>query len=95
LTQKRAARNLGQFTIDITNTAATPAIGPVGSYDEYGINLSTITTTGALVYGWLGGKERAQDTTGLILMGARLYNNITGHFTSIDPVPGGNTTAYT
>ena len=28
-------------------------------------------------------------------MGARLYNNITGHFTSVDPVPGGNTTAYT
>jgi hypothetical protein len=27
-------------------------------------------------------------------MGARLYNSLTGLFTSIDPVPGGNTTAY-
>jgi hypothetical protein len=28
-------------------------------------------------------------------MGARLYNKVTGLFTSVDPVPGGNTTAYT
>jgi hypothetical protein len=27
-------------------------------------------------------------------MGARLYNAVTGQFTSRDPVPGGNTTAY-
>ncbi|MFC8923044.1 RHS repeat-associated core domain-containing protein [Cellulosimicrobium sp. NPDC057127] len=47
-----------------------------------------------MTYGWLGGKERAQDTTGLTLMGARLYNPTTGLFTSVDPVPGGNTTAY-
>lgn len=28
-------------------------------------------------------------------MGAHLYNSVTGSFTSIDPVAGGNTTAYT
>jgi type IV pilus biogenesis protein CpaD/CtpE len=28
-------------------------------------------------------------------MGARLYNPTTGHFTSRDPVTGGNTTSYT
>jgi hypothetical protein len=28
-------------------------------------------------------------------MGARLYNKVTGLFTSVDPVTGGNTTAYT
>ncbi|NCT92015.1 hypothetical protein GXB85_13795, partial [Cellulomonas sp. APG4] len=39
-------------------------------------------------------KERATDTTGLLLMGARLYNPTTGLFTSVDPVVGGNTTAY-
>ena len=44
--------------------------------------------------GWLGGKQRAQDTTSLILMGQRLYNTVTGLFTSVDPVPGGNTTDY-
>ncbi|XBH21111.1 DNRLRE domain-containing protein [Jonesiaceae bacterium BS-20] len=82
-------------TIDITNSTQTPTMGPVGTYDEYGISITQAGSTGALNYGWLGGKERAQDTTGLILMGARLYNNISGHFTSVDPVPGGNTTAYT
>lgn len=28
-------------------------------------------------------------------MGVRLYNSVTGHFTSVDPVIGGNTTRYT
>ncbi|WP_425956138.1 RHS repeat-associated core domain-containing protein [Xylanimonas sp. McL0601] len=51
--------------------------------------------TGALAYGWLGAKQRATDVSGLVLMGARLYNAVTGQFTSRDPVPGGNTTAYT
>ena len=27
-------------------------------------------------------------------MGARLYNNVTGHFSSTDPVSGGSTTEY-
>ncbi|MFC3404081.1 hypothetical protein, partial [Brachybacterium conglomeratum] len=30
----------------------------------------------------------------LTLMGVRFYNRITGAFTSVDPVPGGNATAY-
>lgn len=53
------------------------------------------TPTGAITYGWFGGNERAQDATGLTLVGARLYNPTTGLFTSADPVPGGRTTAYT
>jgi RHS repeat-associated protein len=32
---------------------------------------------------------------GLILMGARLYNNMTGRFESPDPIRGGNSNAYT
>lgn len=56
---------------------------------------TTTAATGALSYGWLGAKQRATDTTGLTLMGARLYNPTTGQFTSTDPVPGGNTTPYT
>ncbi|XBH23007.1 RHS repeat-associated core domain-containing protein [Jonesiaceae bacterium BS-20] len=81
-------------TVDITDANQSPTIGLVGTYDEYGITITNPGSTGSLNYSWLGGKERAQDTTGLILMGERLYNNITGHFTSVDPVPGGNTTAY-
>lgn len=50
--------------------------------------------TGATTYGWHGADQRAVDTSGLILMGARLYNSVTGLFTSRDPVEGGNTTSY-
>lgn len=40
------------------------------------------------------GKQRATDPSGLVLMGARLYNPFTGQFTGSDPVYGGNSTAY-
>ncbi|WP_153022609.1 DNRLRE domain-containing protein [Luteimicrobium xylanilyticum] len=68
------------------------------TYDEDG-NLTagqatSPVNTGALTYGYLGAKQRATDTTGLILMGARLFNPATGQFTSMDPVAGGNSTAY-
>jgi RHS repeat-associated protein len=32
---------------------------------------------------------------GLTLMGVRLYNPVTGLFTSLDPVEGGNANAHT
>jgi RHS repeat-associated protein len=64
------------------------------SFDEYGNKLaaSDTKTTGALNHAWLGGKERATDLSGLVLMGVRLYSSVTGQFTSVDPVKGGNTT---
>jgi RHS repeat-associated protein len=47
-------------------------------------------------YTWLGGKRRSDDTLdSLLLMGARLYNPITGRFLTRDPVPGGNDNPYT
>jgi|GEM_PF-2238460 len=68
----------------------------LGLYDEYGNTITTSETlhSGALPYGWLGGKERATDVSGLMLMGVRLYNSVTGQFTSVDPIVGGNSTAY-
>jgi RHS repeat-associated protein len=63
-------------------------------------NSDAVSTPNAILngegpgYGWLGAKERATDPSGLLLMGARLYNPATGAFTSTDPVFGGNTTAY-
>jgi len=77
--------------------------------DEYGnpLNPASVGTTatnpdgtgaadatGGLGYGWTGAAQRATTETGIVLMGARLYNPVTGQFTSIDSVFGGNTTAY-
>lgn len=73
------------------------SIGGYSDYDEYGRPLAGTSKpdTGGFSYGWLGDKERAADeATGLILMGVRVYNVATGLFTSVDPVEGGNSTAY-
>ncbi len=85
---------LGSVATTITLTHGGTTIGALGSYDEYGNTITEGPDTGTLDYGWLGAKERATDPTGLLLMGARLYNSVTGLFTSVDPVTGGNTTAY-
>jgi large repetitive protein len=62
-----------------------------------GTSSSSSSDCGTLGYGWLGTKQRSTttDTAGLTLMGDRLYNPVTGTFTSTDPEPGGNTTTYT
>jgi RHS repeat-associated protein len=81
-------------TIDLPASGDPEGIKSFSTWDEWGNPLTTTPNTGALTYGWLGGKERATDTSGLILMGARLYNTVTTLFTSTDPVAGGNTTTY-
>lgn len=83
-------------TVPLTGTTAGHGITGWAQYDEYG-NPKTANSvnTGATSYGWHGADQRALDTSGLILMGARLYNPTTGHFTTRDPIPGGNTTTYT
>ncbi|WP_344209850.1 RHS repeat-associated core domain-containing protein [Kribbella sancticallisti] len=79
-----------------TGGAVATSIGGWNSYDEYGIASGSNTSlTGAVDYGWLGSKQRATLGTGLVLMGVRLYNRVTGLFTSADPVAGGNPNAYT
>ncbi|WP_245889302.1 hypothetical protein [Knoellia remsis] len=80
--------------------AAATSITGWASYDEYG-NQNNQTATdavdGPLGYGWLGAKQRSTTsaTAGLTLMGVRYYNAVRGLFTSLDPVPGGNDSAYT
>jgi RHS repeat-associated protein len=62
--------------------------------DEYG-NPTNPATAGATRYGWLGTKQRAADTpAGLVLMGVRLYNALTGRFLQVDPIYGGNANDY-
>lgn len=76
--------------------APTTGINSWSSYDEYGNPATTLPTTGpGTTYGWHGADQRATDSTGLLLMGARLYNPGTGQFTTRDPVSGGNTTPLT
>jgi RHS repeat-associated protein len=88
----------GDIAIPITVDATSVlSIGGYSDFDEFGRPLTGTAApdTGGVSYGWLGDKERATDeATGLMLMGVRLYNAVTGLFTSVDPVPGGNTTAY-
>jgi large repetitive protein len=87
--------------ISATSASGDAAVGIDGwsNYTEYGeprVGSTTATTGGAVGYGWLGAKQRSTtvETAGLTLMGDRLYNATTGRFTSLDPEPGGNATAY-
>ncbi|MGV8973023.1 MAG: hypothetical protein ACOH10_11940 [Rhodoglobus sp.] len=90
------------ITIPPAQDATTNAtsIGAWSDYTEYGTPrdpTAAATVGGTAGYGWLGAKERSTTTesAGLTLMGDRLYNAVTGGFTSTDPAPGGNPTAYT
>ncbi|WP_410788641.1 RHS repeat-associated core domain-containing protein [Kribbella sp. C-35] len=87
---------------DVVTTVDLPAGGNAAggivgwnNYDEYGNTANISAGTGTIHYGWLGREQRANADSGLLLMGVRLYNPQTGIFTSTDPVPGGNTNAYT
>ncbi|MGC4174483.1 DNRLRE domain-containing protein [Demequina sp.] len=83
-------------SLALGNDGAVLEVGGYSDYDEYGRAISTTfdNQAGAVRYGWLGAHQRATDGTGLVLMGARLYNPVTGQFTSRDPIKGGNTAAY-
>ncbi|MFD0866207.1 DNRLRE domain-containing protein [Tessaracoccus lubricantis] len=82
-----------------TPTAQADGLDNWTHYTEYGQPTTTppTSTTGTAGngYGWLGTKQRTTTTTGLLLMGARLYNPTTALFTSDDPIYGGNNTPYT
>lgn len=61
---------------------------------EYGTPRNT-NDIGSQRYGWLGAKQRAADSpSGIILMGVRLYNTVTGRFLQTDPVYGGSANLY-
>lgn len=88
------------ITTAATSTDAAAGIDGWSDYTEYGAprdSAATAAVAGTAGYGWLGAKQRSTttETAGLTLMGDRLYNAATGRFTSLDPEPGGNATAYT
>ncbi len=79
-------------TIDLDTDTATAW----SSYDEYGNPVTTNpTNTNNINYSTYGQAERATTITGLILMGARVYNAITNQFLGQDPIRAGNENAYT
>lgn len=87
--------------VPAAQTADTSATAITGwaTYDEYGNKASASDVDevdGPLGYGWLGAKQRSTSsaTAGLTLMGVRFYNGVRGLFTSLDPIHGGNDTAY-
>ena len=91
-------------TVTLTNTMTGPGAASAAgidnwnTYTEYGTPQQVaVTTPGGVTgigYGWLGAKQRAATEAGLTLMGARLYNPITGLFTSTDPQLEGGDTQY-
>ncbi len=83
-------------TVDLpAPSASATSITGWNTFDEYGNPAGVTASTGTINYGWLGSKQRAVSGAGLTLMGVRLYNPVTGLFTSTDPVEGGNANAYT
>ena len=79
----------------IDNTTTFAGLTTYAEQTEYGIARDPdVKVEGN--YGWLGGHQRSTDTVdGLTLMGARLYNPMSGRFLSMDPVPGGNDNTFT
>ncbi len=77
---------------DIAGTAdGSGNVITTSDYQEFGTPRNGVTVR----YGWVGGYERRGDTTsGVILMGQRLYVPVLGRFLEVDPDPAGSANAY-
>ena len=78
-------------TLDLNSNA----VSGWSVYDSFGNPQTSQANDNLINYSSYGQQERATNTTGLILMGARVYNPETNQFTSKDPIKGGNENPYT
>ncbi|MFA7266892.1 MAG: RHS repeat-associated core domain-containing protein [Candidatus Nanopelagicales bacterium] len=85
----------------IASIPATDEVTYPTSFNDYTafgapINRNTTPATPPAPYGWEGANQRSNHAqTGIIMMGVRQYNPVTGTFLTQDPIPGGNANAYT
>jgi RHS repeat-associated protein len=74
--------------------AGDEGLSTTSQSSEYGV-LGDSEAVGKQRYGWHGADQRAADApAGVVLMGVRLYNPVTGRFLQVDPVYGGSCNAY-
>ncbi|MGW2549093.1 RHS repeat-associated core domain-containing protein [Streptomyces sp. NPDC001635] len=80
----------GDITVQLPlDTSKAPTVQDT---DEYGNARGSSTPAR---YDWLGVQQRSGDTlSGLTLVGARVYDSVTGRFLQLDPVAGGGANAY-
>ena len=78
-------------TLDLDSNS----VGAWSVYDSFGNPQTSQTNTNLINYSSYSQQGRETNTTGLILMGARVYNPETNQFTSKDPIKGGNENPYT
>ena len=99
ITTATCTMNLTDLRGNVIATASLTSDTSVTGYSEsteFGLPRSASTqSTVAPVYGWLGTHEKAANNlSGLVVMGVRIYNPVTGLFSSPDPVYQGNANPY-
>ncbi|WP_157254935.1 DNRLRE domain-containing protein [Nonomuraea typhae] len=82
----------GDIVAQVENSVSVTGVLKYSESAEYGVRRVAGEPDR---YGWLGSKQRSGDATaGMILMGVRVYNPMTGRFLQTDPIPGGSANAY-
>jgi RHS repeat-associated protein len=90
----------GSIVATASNSTSATGLLSVTPTTEYGVPSVTTangvpTSTTATQYSWLGAKQRATELpSGIVAMGARVYDPYTGTFTQPDPIQGGGANAY-
>ncbi|CUU53959.1 RHS repeat-associated core domain-containing protein [Parafrankia irregularis] len=83
----------GDVVATVDDSTGATAIASYAESDEFGH--AYFASTAYARYGWLGTQQRSRDSLGgLVIMGVRLYNPVTGRFLSKDPVVGGSANPY-